>query len=54
MEDINTTRLPLWCWNLFECVQNNLPHTKTTIEVWHDAVAKRIGITHPTLRKQEK
>ena len=38
-------------WNVNGRINDDLPKTNNSIEGWHNAFNKRVGITHPTPRK---
>ena len=38
-------------WNVNERVVDDLPRTNNSIEGWHHAFAKRVGVTRPTIRR---
>lgn len=42
---------PIELWNVYDRVIANLPRSNNSIEGWHNAFAKRVAITHPSISK---
>ena len=36
-------------WNVYDCVENDLPCTNNSIEGWDHAFDQRVGVTHSTI-----
>ena len=41
-------------WNVFNRIETDLPRTNNSLEGWHQAFNKRVGVTHPSIEKLVK
>ena len=41
-------------WNVFNRIETDLPRTNISLEGWHQAFNKRVGVTHPSIEKLVK